>query len=249
MKMKFPASLRVIGRSVVDWWDGWMDMVLVIAVWFFAQLTIILGPPATFGAYYVVHNMMNGEALGVRGLIEGARKYFWKSMLWGLINLFVIVTVVINFQFYGGIAAVWGFYLQVFIVMLSVFWIATNFYALPFFMEQEIKKLRIALKNGLLTTLAAPFFTLILLILVVVIVAVSFGFVIPLFLGLPGLIPMMGYRAMYDRLIAFGIRQPEKTPKEIEYEARGHIDVPTLADVSGDGLDSTPEGDVAERKG
>jgi uncharacterized membrane protein YesL len=249
MRIGFPASLRVIGRSIVDWWDGWMDMVLVTAVWFFAQLTIVLGPPATFGAYYVVYNMVNGEALGVRGLIEGAKKYFWKSLLWGLLNLFVLITVGVNFQFYGSIDAIWGFYLQVFIAMLGVFWLATNFYALPYFMEQDVKKLRIALKNGMLTTLAAPFFTIVLMIMGAIVLLLSFGFVIPLFLGLPGLIPMMGYRAMYDRLVAFGIRQKEKTPKEIEYEAGGRINVPTLDDVAGDGPDGTSGGEIAQREG
>jgi hypothetical protein len=73
---RFPASLRVIGRSVVDWWDGWLDMVVTLMIWLFAQMTIVLGPPATFGLYYVVHNMINGEAQGVRGLIAGARMYF-----------------------------------------------------------------------------------------------------------------------------------------------------------------------------
>ncbi len=49
MVLKFPAVLRVIGRSIVDWWDSWLDMVLVTIVWFVAQITVIFGPPATFG--------------------------------------------------------------------------------------------------------------------------------------------------------------------------------------------------------
>src|SRR5512141_1274552 len=108
MKTRFPASLRVIGRSIVDWWDGWLDFVMLSIVWLFAQLTIILGPPATFGAYYVVHQMLNGEALGVRGMIAGGRKYFWKSLLWGLLNIVVIVILVVNYQFYGAVQAAWG---------------------------------------------------------------------------------------------------------------------------------------------
>lgn len=237
MKSKIPASLRVIGRSVVDWWDGWLDMVLVTAVWFFAQLTIVLGPPATFGMYYVVHNMVNGEALGVKGLIQGARKYFWKSLAWGLINLVVIGTIVINFQFYGSIEAIWGFYLQVVIASLAVLWASTNFYALPFFFEQEVKKLRVALRNGVLTSMATPFYTFVLMIFVALILVLSVGFIIPTFLGLPGLIPMIGFRAVNDRLIAFKIRQPELTPKEIEMAESGRTEVEGLNYVPGEGSD------------
>lgn len=226
MTSRVPASLRVIGRSIVDWWDGWLDMVMITTVWFFAQITIILGPPATFGMYHVVHSMVNGEALGVRGLFEGAKKYFGKSLLWGLLNIVVIILIVVNIQFYGSIPAVWGLYIQIFIIMLAVLWVATNFYALAYFMEQDEKKLRVALRNGILTTLAAPLFTLILLVMMVIVLALSFGFVIPIFLALPALIPMMGFRAVNDRLIAFGIRKPEKTPKEIEYEEGSRVDVP-----------------------
>jgi hypothetical protein len=79
------------------------------------------------------------------------------------------------------------------------------------------------MKNGLLTTLAAPFFSIALLIVVALVLALSLGFVIPFFLGLPALIPFLGIRALYNRLEAFGIREPEKTPKEIEYEETGQM--------------------------
>jgi uncharacterized membrane protein YesL len=249
MKFGFPTSLRVMGRSIVDWWDGWMDMVMMTGVWFLAQLTIVFGPPATFGVYYSIHSMLNGQALGVRGLIEGARLHFWKALLWGLVNVLVAFTISVNLYFYGNVEAVWGFAIQVFIALLAALWVATNFYALPYFMEQDVKKLRVAFKNGVLTSLAAPFFTLVLMIFVVAIVLLSFGLVIPLFLGLLGLVPVMGFRAMYDRLIAFGIRQQEKTPKEIEYEEGSRIEVPGLKGVAGGGADGAPGGEVAQRKG
>lgn len=249
MKSRFPASLRVIGRSVVDWWDGWLDFVLVSIVWLFAQLTIILGPPATFGAYYVVSEMRNGEALGVRGLISGARKYFWKALLWGLINLAVIATIVVNFQFYGSIDALWAPYIRAFVVMLALVWFSTQFYTLPFFMEQEEKRLLVAMRNGLFTTLAAPLYSIILLIVVIIVAVASFGLVLPVFLGLPGLIPVMGMQALNDRLIAFGLRKAEKTPKEIEFEQSGHIDVPVLDRLTGNNPDSVPDGEITQSEG
>ena len=225
---RLPASLRVIGRSVVDWWDGWLDMVLVIIVWFIAQLTIVLGPPATFGLYHVVYNMFNGEATGVRGMIEGGRQYFGKAWIWGIINLLVVITIYVNIIFYGGIEAIWGFYLQIFIIFLAVLWILTQFYGLPFFFEQEVKSLKIALRNGLFTTLASPFFSLILLVIILLVVVLSSVFIIPTFLGLPGLIPMMGFRALQNRLETFGIRKPEKSPKEIEFEEGARMRIHNL---------------------
>jgi uncharacterized membrane protein YesL len=246
MTTKFPASLRVVGRSVVDWWDGWLDMVVTLLIWLFAQMSIILGPPATFGLYYVVHNMINGEALGVRGLITGGKKHFFKAWLWGLLNIAVAVTITINFTFYGGIEAAWGLYVQMFIIFLGFLWVCTQFYALPFFMEQEQQKLRIALRNGLFTTLAAPFFTIMLMIVVALVIALSLGLIIPFFLGLPALIPFLGFRAMYNRLEAFGIRERELTPKEIEYEESGQVPVPG-SDRAARG-DNRARGEIAKSK-
>ncbi len=225
MKSRVPASLQVIGRSIADWWDSWLDMVLLSIVWFFAQLTIVLGPPATFGFYYVVHQMLNGELLGVRGMIQGGKKYFWKSLLWGLINLGVLILVYVNIQFYGNIEAVWGLYLQIFMILMGLLWISTQFYALPYFMELQVKKLRYALKNGVLTTLGAPFFTLILIFTALVLGTVSIVIIIPIFLGVLGIIPLLGFRGMYDRLVTFGLIEREKTPKEIEAEESGKIEV------------------------
>lgn len=250
-KSPVPGPFRVIWTALVDWWDGWLDMVLVSAVWFVAQLTIVLGPPATFGVYYVVHNMINGEATGVKGLIQGARKYFGKALIWGVLNLLVIIMLWVNIQFYSSLQAIWGFYLLIIVLMIALLWFSTQFYALPYFMEQDIKKLRIALKNGILTTMAAPFFTFVLMLLAVIVVVLSIGFIIPLFLGLLAIIPFLGFRAMYNRLEKFGIRQPEKTPKEIDYEERGHIDVPSLNLVTRDDVSdsSAPGSRISDSKG
>jgi uncharacterized membrane protein YesL len=226
MTSKVPASFRVIGRSFVDWWDGWLDMVVVTSLWLLAQFTILLGPPATFGLYHVVHNMINGEATGARGMIAGGKKYFLKSWVWGVINILVIVTIYINYIFYAGIEAVWGLFVSMFVILLAVLWASTQFYALAYFFEQDTKKLRIAMRNGIFTTLAAPFFTFALLIIVAAVIVLSLGLVIPFFLGLPALVPFLGFRAMLNRLEAFGLREREKTPKEIEYEQSSKIEVP-----------------------
>lgn len=225
--MKFPIVLRVLGRTFREWWDGWLDMVMMTAVWFFAQLTIVLGPPATFGVYYAVNSMVNGQSVGVRGMIEGARKHFWRALLWGLINLLVVFTIAVNFNFYSNIEASWGLYLVMFVGLLTFLWIGTNFYALPYYSMMETPSLKVALRNGILTTLASPVYTFVLLIPVVLIVVGSVTIILPLFLGLPAFIPMLGIRAVEERLVSFGLRNPEKTPKEIEIEESEKLHAPS----------------------
>ncbi len=245
-KSRVPASLRVIGRSIVDWWDGWLDMVLVGVVWFLAQITIVFGPPATFGMYYVVDQMINGQALGIRGLISGAKMYFWKAWLWGIINIFAAATLAVNIYFYGNLQYGWAPIVQVIVFMLGILWYFTQFYTIPYFMEQEIKSVFVAIRNGFLTTLAAPFFSIVVMIMVVLVIVLSAGFVIPLFLGLPGLVPFLGFRALLDRLEAFGLREREKTPREIETEESERVNSPGSRRFPGN---DSPADEVSDRKG
>lgn len=246
MTSRFPASLRIIGRSFVDWWDGWLDMVLITSVWFLAQVTVILGPPATFGAYYAIHSALNGESLGIRGLIAGAKKYFGKALLWGLINILTIVILYVNYIFYGGFQTNWSFVVQGFVIFLGVLYFCTQFYALPYFIEMGGLSLKLAMRNGILTTLAAPFFTIIIFVLVAILLVVSIGFVIPVFLGLPAMVSVLGFRAMYNRLEVFGLRQREKTPKEIELEESGKIFVPGFGERDGDTPSDKAASDIEE---
>ncbi len=226
MNFSFPASLRVISQSFVDWWATWLDLLIVTLIWLFAQVTIFLGPPATFGLYYVAHALVNGESLGTRGLMEGARLYFWKAWLWALINVFVLAVLYANLRFYGQLNASWGIYVQIFTIMLTVLWLAVQFYALPFLMEQSNKSILLALRNGFYGALVTPFFTFVILLVVVVIVLLCVIAVVPAFLGVPALIPILGMRALFNRLEKFGLREREKTPKEIELEESGHSEIP-----------------------
>lgn len=246
MTSKLPASFRVIGRSIVDWWDGWLDMVLTIIVWFLAQLTIVFGPPATFGLYFVAHQMVNGEATGIRGLISGARQNFWHAWLWGLINILVAITLFVNVNFYGNLQTSWAPFLQGLVFMLGILWYCTQFYTIPYFYELEKKSVFVAMRNGFLTTLAAPFFTFILMIVVVFVIGLSFGLVIPLFLGLPAVVPFLGFRAMINRLVAFKLRKPEKTPREIEAEESERVHSPGSGRFT---RRDAAEGEIADGEG
>jgi len=216
MKIKFPAFLSAFGRSTVDWYDSWLDMTLIGMLWLVAQVTIVLGPAATFGVYYVTSAMIrSGESLGVKGMIEGARKYFLKALAWGALNWLVAVISVVNFIFYLNVDSTFGYIARVMIVVLTSLWMITQFYAVPFLLAQEQEKLFLALRNGLYLTLATLPYTIGLMIIVVLIIALSAVLILPAFLGVPMLIAVMGTRALYDRLEAFGLRKKDPDPKEV----------------------------------
>jgi uncharacterized membrane protein YesL len=216
MKIKFPAFLKVFGRSAVDWYDSWLDMTLIGMIWLAAQATVILGPAATFGVCYVTSSMVrSGESLGVKGLFEGARKYFLKATAWGALNWLVAVISVVNFIFYMNVESTFGYIARVLIAVLTLLWLMTQFYTVPFLLAQEQENLFLALRNGFYMTLASLPYTVGLMIIVALIIALCVVLILPAFLGVSMLISVMGTHALYDRLEAFGLRKKDPDPKEV----------------------------------
>jgi hypothetical protein len=233
MKAKVPAIFSVIGRSVVDWWDAWLDLVGAVLVWLLAQFTIVLGPPATFGLYYTAHRLINnGESLGGRGVIEGGRKYFGMSWLWVLLNVIAMTITYANFQFYGTFDNFWAAYAQIFFLMVGFIWIVVQFFALAFLMEMKEKKLLLAIRNGFFASMASPLFSLFVILFALFAVLFSAVLVLPVFFGVPALVPILAVRAMYNRLEVYGVRERDKTPKEIEREQSSRIEVPSMHEVA-----------------
>jgi hypothetical protein len=216
---QLPSHLRVIAQAISDWWDDWVNMVVMNLVWILCWITVALGPPATLGLYHVTNRLARGESLGPKGLLDGGRRYVLQSWLWMVLNLVVVAIVVVNFLFYAAFDAAWADWLKAFFVLLGLAWLVVQFYALPYLMEQERKHLGIALRNGLFTALAAPGYTLAVAGFAALIVALSVGLVFPLFLGGPCLVAALGNRAVRERLETYRIRQrdlasPEPEPGE-----------------------------------
>jgi hypothetical protein len=186
-------------------------MAVVNVVWLLCWLTIILGPPATFGLYYYANALAHGQNLGLSGFVEGGRRFFLKGWLWMLLNLAALVLISVNLVFYGQFDALWAAFLGGLILATTVIWFGTQFYALPYLMEQENQQLRLALRNGLLTMLAAPGYSLIVMGLAAVLMALGLLLVFPFIVGVPAMISALGTRAVLERMEAFGVRERDET--------------------------------------
>jgi uncharacterized membrane protein YesL len=209
MAKKLPVPIQVVVQALRDWWDDWVNMVVINLVWMLCWLTVVLGPPATFGIYYVTNQLAHGQSLGLRGMIEGSKRYFFHSWLWMLLNLAVGLLVVVNTSFYQQFASVWADLIRVFHYFLGLAWLIVQFYALPYLMEQERKHLGIALRNGLFTALAAPGYTVAVAGMAGLTVALSVIVVVPLFLGGLCLIAALGNRAVRERVETYRVRERE----------------------------------------
>ena len=109
-----------------------------------------------------MNSLAHGTGAHLSDFGPAVRRYAWVSYRWALLNAAAVVIFLVGFRFYGAIGTI-GVFIQVFFVTAGLLWIATQFYTWPFLLEQEDKRLRLALKNGLFLTLANPIYTLILL--------------------------------------------------------------------------------------
>lgn len=211
---EWPIPLQVAGRALRSWWDDWVNMAVVNMLGWLAWMTIILGPPAAFGVYYVANQLAHGQSVGPGGLLAGGRRYFVMSWLWFLLNVVVAVVIGANLMFYSTFDAVWANLLGAFFWLLAAIWLIVQFYALPYAIEQEEKSVWVALRNGLFTALAAPGYTAVIIIVALVILLISAGLFALLFIGGLCLIAVLGNYAVLERMEAFGVREPRHSPEE-----------------------------------
>jgi hypothetical protein len=198
-------ALAVARDTLFDWWNSMVALAVTNALWLVASLTVILLPPATAGIYYVTYSLSRGTGQQPMTFMEGARRYFWLSLRWALVNLVVIAALFANLVFYS--AAVQGALAGaglVFTALLTVLWAAMQFYVWPFLMTQEDKRLWLALKNALLLALGTPFYTLTLLVICGLVIAASVLTILPLAVLTASFIALLGNHAVRERLAVFG---------------------------------------------
>lgn len=195
-----PIPFRTLREAIINWWDAWVNWVVIGLVWMLCWLTIVLGPPATFSLYHLAHRSITGEAPDARNMFEGGKLYFLKSWGWFLSIVFVVAIVVGNIYFYTGIAQTWAVFLRSIIAIIGIIWLGLQFYALPFFMIQESKSILMAWRNSSITALTSLGYTLMIWLAIGVIIIPCIITLIPFFLGAPALIAVIGSQAIHDQV-------------------------------------------------
>lgn len=217
---RLPSPFTVIKQAFSDWWDELVNVAGVNLVWVVCWLTIVLGPPATFGLYHVANRLTYGESVGPVGLLEAARRYFVKSWLWMLLNLAIVVVIAGALAFYARSSNPLLGLLQPVVLIFLAAWLIVQFYAIPYIMEMEPEHqtLRLALRNAGLTVLSAPGYTIFIAVVGFVIVALSVLLMVPLFVGGPWVFALLGSRALSEWLKTYhaikrGDAPPDNAPR------------------------------------
>jgi hypothetical protein len=77
-------------------------------------------------------------------------------------------------------------------------------YTVPFLIEQEDKRLRLALRNAAFLALATPIYTLTLLVAIGLIIVFSLMTILPLAVFTMSFLALLANRAVIERLSTFG---------------------------------------------
>jgi hypothetical protein len=189
---------KVLKDGTLAWLSGWVTWVPVCFVWVLCWGTVILGPPATFalaqGANYATLGVM--PAWGE--LASFARRYFWISWGWMLLNLT-----------FGGLVAAANILLTpteflpgvvkwVTIVLVGL-WLAIQFFTVPYLVLAEEKNLFSSLGDAVRTIYSAPTYALSTAGTGILVGILSLILVAPLIMGGAALVAVLGAQAAIDR--------------------------------------------------
>jgi uncharacterized membrane protein YesL len=197
------SAWQVIQEALTAWWYSWLVLMLLNTLLVLCWISIVLGPPATFGFYYAVYSLVTSHSTDWREFLEGAKKYFFKAWLWALLNLVVVVLLVVSVDFYSQFAETTMLLIP--ILFIGIIWLCVQIYALPYFMAQEQKRIFLALRNALFTLLASPLYSLVLFLFVAFVLWLSTLLPILFVIGSPALIAVLGVHAVKERVKTFQI--------------------------------------------
>jgi uncharacterized membrane protein YesL len=213
------AALRVVRRAFSEAWDAFVALAVLNLVWLGLSILIVTFPPATAALFEATREVARGRSPGVRYLLDGVRRHFWRAWTWALVNVAVGATIVISVAYYGAVDAPWAGPVQGIVVVLAVLWIVAQLLVWPYVFAQEQPRLRQAFRNAVFTVLGAPAFALTIGVVVLVLVSLSVLLVAPLAVFTAAFISLLGNLALVDRLRAFG-KLPEP-PEPTDEHAPG----------------------------
>ena len=212
--MAIKEPFRMIWDTLKAWWEAWTGLWLIGLVWVLCWMTLVMGPPATFGFFDSARWLIVEEEINWKHFYRMTKKHFLVSWLWFLAYLLMLFLVFSNYVFYNSFPNSAGSFLRVLALVVGFLWTAVQFYALPYYVLLEKKSLWIAWKNGLFTILASPIFSL---VLWAVVTALLFFHLIifPIFLAGPGLVVLLASMAVENRIQKFGIRERDTNEAEV----------------------------------
>ncbi len=199
-------------RALTLWWGDWANQVLVSLSMVLLSLTVVLAVPAYLGVLEQARDLTHGVRTGIAGMWLGFKREIRRSLPWGLLNLAVTAVFGFTLWFYANSSFEFAPALVIFITLFAVFYFIWQYFSFACYTLQEEKKTRLAWKNAWALMLTRPLLILVTGLLGAGLSFVSARYFIPLALGSPALIALLGLTAVQKTLVNEGASK-EANPK------------------------------------
>ena len=151
--------LQLFWRAIRAWWNEFLFPLVLNFLWLLAQLTVVLGPPATLGLYVVARRVLDHELVGFDDFWHAGRDGFGRAWVWGGAQLAVWGVLGFNLLVYGDRPGAGFLALRYAWTLLLLAWFALNLYYWPLNLAQADKRLSTTLGNAAKMALLNPGFT------------------------------------------------------------------------------------------
>lgn len=198
----FAESLLVlgwVGAAPVDTGDSRTLMIALLSTLLVVVLT--LGPnPASAGMHFWANRLARDERLEFSLFWEGLRTFWWPALKLMAISHVGFFLLLVNALFYiRSDAAVLQAFGMVWLYA-TYFWLSMQLYQMPLLMEQEVRRVRLVLRNSFFLALREFLPTFILVVVLTFLVIVSMFVALLLVMLIGGLAAIISARALHSLL-------------------------------------------------
>jgi hypothetical protein len=211
--MMIKEAMSVFWQSLKDTWEELFSLAIVNVIWLFASLTIVGFPICTAAMYYVTNRVAHGKTFHFSDFVDGIKRYWWRSLLWLLATIFVIILIIVALNFYSSLfQGIWAALVGGIWLAALVFWLSMQMYFWPMMMEQKEPKMFQAWRNAAFLILANPFFAFFVGTFHILLFGISTALTLPLIFAGMALMGILGNNAVLTLLAKFGLIK-EARPK------------------------------------
>ncbi len=187
-------SVRVLGKAAENFWDELFLLMGMNVVTVLLAVPVLTLPPALAGLWNVANRVARGRAVHWRDYWEGMRRYAGPAWGLALLNLLVILVLLTNLRFYTPGLVPFDLHpalslgIRGVVISLLALWSLVQLYPLALLLEQEDRRLRVALRNAAVLFVTNPLFTAALGLLLLGVAVVSTALVLPWVLVTPAFV-------------------------------------------------------------
>ena len=162
---------RLFARAIALWWREFAFLLLLNFIWLLAQVTIVLGPPATAALAAIAGRVADGELIDFSDFWRPLRANFGAAWVWGLAQWALYGVLGYNLVAYAGVQSTGILALRYAWTVMAVAWFAVNLYFWPLHFAQEDRRFTTTLGNALKMALLHPGFTTLYALLALLLIA------------------------------------------------------------------------------